>query len=217
VPEGELRVVGLGGVRRGVLAQGSGGVALGRELVADVGARVGAPEPQQAAELAERIEMVVHAQVDELFFSRPAAASGCHHEQRGRLAAAQVAALPLRRVERGQQPLGKLAARGLVAAHHRGRHRVALHDVGLRAHLVAERVAGVVDAVPAAVDCDAPGPVEHRDLAHVLLRIGGQQLVQGLGGALPGAHQLEPARPVGGIDDRLGRHGAHARLGPTHE
>ena len=34
-------------------------------------------------------------------------------------------------------------------------------------------------------------------------------------GPMRRAHQLEPARPVGGLDDRLRRHRAHPRLGPA--
>ena len=125
MPERELRVVGVGRVGGGVLAHRSGRVALGGELVSNVGARVSAPEPEQAAQLPERVGVVVDAQVDELLLAGPSAAATGHHQQRRGLAAAQVAALALSCVERSEQALGELAAGGLVAAHHGGRHGVA--------------------------------------------------------------------------------------------
>ena len=82
VPEGELGVVGLGGVGRGVLAQGARGVALRGELIACIGARLRALEPEQAAELAERVAVVVDAQVDERPLPGPAGPAVRHHEQR---------------------------------------------------------------------------------------------------------------------------------------
>ena len=81
---------------------------LSGELVARVHARVGAPQPEQPAQLAQRLGMVVHAQVDERLLPGLPVAAGRHHHQRRRLAPAQVAALALGGVERGEQPLREL-------------------------------------------------------------------------------------------------------------
>ena len=55
--------------------------------------------------------------------------------------------------------------------------------------------------------------IDHGHLAHGLAGIGRNQGVEGFGGATAQTNQLQPQRPVGRVDERLGRHHAHTRLG----
>ena len=109
-------------------------------------------------------------------------------------------------------PLASVYAR-IIAA----RHGVALHHVGLRAHLLAERVTGVRDAAEAGVHRHPAAAVDQRDLPDGLARVVGDQLLERRRGALALAHELEPARPEGRLGDRLRGHRAHAGLRPAHD
>ena len=110
VPEGQLRVLGPRAVGRLVLAPRSLGVAGRGQLVAGLHALVGATHPEQPAELGERLGMVLHADVERPVLRGIAGGAGRHDQDRRRLAPAEVAALGLRRVERGEQPLAEVAA-----------------------------------------------------------------------------------------------------------
>ena len=57
--------------------------------------------------------------------------------------------------------------------------------------------------------------VDHRDLADVGERIGGEQLAERLLGVDVLVQPVERVRAVGGLDDRLRRHRADARRAPT--
>ena len=69
-------------------------------------------------------------------------------------------------------------------------------------------VARVRDAVLAGVRGDAAARVDDGDLAHRGERVGGQQLAERLLGADVVGEPVERVRPVGGLDDGLGGHGA---------
>ncbi len=74
--------------------------------------------------------------------------------------------------------------------------------------MLAGDVRGVADAVRPGVDADLSARVEHRDLAHVLQRVGGQQLAECLRRTHALGEPVECVRPVGGLDHRLRGDGA---------
>ena len=116
--------------------------------------------------------VVVHAKVHGDVRAGIAARPSGDHEQCGRLPPAQVAALLLGGLERGQQALGQLrAGRRVIGADHRRRDGVALHDVRLGAHLVAHCVAGLCDAARARVHGDPAHAIDDRHLPHGFRRI----------------------------------------------
>ena len=57
-------------------------------------------------------------------------------------------------------------------------------------------------------DAEAAADVDHRDLAHVRERVGGEQLAERLLRADVLGEAVERVRAVRGLDDRLRRHGA---------
>src|SRR5207247_4976095 len=86
----------------------------------------------------------------------------------------------------------------------------------LDAHLGADPVAGLGDAVGAGVGRDVTLRVDHRHLAKRGHRIGGDETTEeGRGGAAT-AHAFEAARAVAHLDDGLGRYGADAGFRPGH-
>ena len=66
----------------------------------------------------------------------------------------------------------------------------------------------------AGVDADPAARVDHRDLAHVLQRVGGEQLAERLLRADRRRQPVERVRAVGGLDHRLRGHRADARARP---
>jgi hypothetical protein len=145
---------------------------------------------------------------------RPPGRRRLDDEEGGRLLAANVAARGLRGLQRGEHPPGQVAARPLERGGHRGPDLGIGHHVGLHGVLGADLVTGVPDVELPAESIDAALRVDHRDLPHLALRIGGEQAFQHLGRRDAGAHQLEPLEAVRRVDKRLRRHRAHARLGP---
>ena len=191
----EQQLVGRGRQLGGAAVERAGLDRLvgGHQLVAAVRQLVRALEAEQAPQLSQRLAVVLDAQVDA---GVPRLARGRHHEERGRLAAAHVASLALGRVERRHQPIGELALGVLERGGHRGRHRVALHHVGLAGPVGAAGIAGARDAVRPRVDRDAGARVHHADLAHGGQRIGGDQRVERVLRARPRLDPVERVRPV---------------------
>ena len=216
-PGPEQQLVGVGRERRRALVQrpGLARAVGGHQLVGLARELVGARERDQPPQLDDRVARG----------PRPAGRSGPATAspsagtttQRRRLAAADVAALPLRGVERRQQPLGEVALGGLEARDHRGRHRVAGHHVGLGGDVLAGGVARARDAVGAGVDGDPARRVDERDLADRGERVGAEQRVERVGGAGARRQAVEPVRAVGRLDDGLRRDRPDARAGPDAE
>src|SRR5207244_6497093 len=97
-----------------------------------------AAEGDEATERDERLAVVVDAAVE---------ATGADDDERGGLHAADVAAGPLRGVERGEQTMRQRTAAGGEGRGHRLGHTVAAHPVRLAAEPVANDMTGVGDAL----------------------------------------------------------------------
>jgi alkylated DNA nucleotide flippase Atl1 len=158
--------------------------------------------------------VVVHAQVAA---RAPRLALRRDDEQRGGLAAADVAALGLGALQRGHQALGEVAVGALERRRHRLRHRGPGHHVRLAGPVRAAMVAGLGDAVGARVGDHAAACVHHADLAHGGERVGGQhggERVRRRGALLQAREHVGAVR---GLDDRLRGDGADARPRPRAE
>jgi len=193
---------------------GGGQVVLLHGQVAGVHPLVGAVHRQQALELGYRVGMVFDPQVHQPVGPWPAGGLAPHHQDRRRLPAADVAAGRFGGLERRHQPLRQRPRRRLERPPHGRHHRVVEHHVGLDGELGAGEVPGAGDAAGAGVGGHPPLAVDEGDLPHRLGRIGRQQRPEGVGSRQAGAHQLQAPRAVGRLHERLGGHGAHARLGP---
>ncbi len=210
----------LGGARRelGGPAEGGAGLVvapLGEQRVALVGHGVGAVQDVEARELGDGIVVVLDAQ---LLVALPALARGGEHEQRRRLAAADVAAGDLGRLERGEQALGQRAIGAApVGRGHRLGHARAAHHVGLAGEPAVERVTGVLDAAAAGVRGGAALGVDDADLAHRGLLVAGERAVERGLGARAGAQVLERGGADRGVGNGLRRAGADAGLAPGDE
>ncbi len=181
------------------------------QLVAVARQLVGALEREQAAQLADRVGVVLDAQVQA---DLPRLALRRRDHQRGGLAAAHVAALGLGALERGHQPFGEVAAGGRERRRHRVGHRGPGHHVGLADPVLADRVTGLGDAVGAGVDGDAPARVDDADLAHRGERVRRQHARERLRRVLPAGEPVERVRAVRGLDDGLRRDGPDPRPDP---
>src|SRR4051794_7809649 len=142
-PEDQLvvarRELGGAGVARRrllVVAPADEVVALGRQPI-------GVSDVEQALELVERLGMVLDAQVGA---QAPGLAVGRGDGDRGRLAAAHVAAGRLGRPQRRDEPPRERPVGRLEAARHRRPHLGVGHHVRLDAVAVARPVAGERDA-----------------------------------------------------------------------
>ena len=136
---------------------------------------------QQAAQLVERLLVIVDANVDDAFdgvfgIRRQRA----HHQDAGRLHAARIAALRLAGVERIHQPLGHRALAVLIRRGHGLDHLFARQRVALRGEVGTRDVSGVaaevhevlgigiaVDHALAGVDGGPALRVDHRHLPGV--------------------------------------------------
>jgi hypothetical protein len=219
VPEGEFDDLRSDGRGSGVLLERLVHLLLAHELVTAVGADVGALQADQPAQLLEWLGVIVHAQVEDAVGPGPRLASGFrfHDQDRGRLPSADVAAHRLPRVERGQQPIREITSGLLVGGRHCRPHLRVRHEIGLCGVLRADVVSRGGDGLLAGVRGDAALGVDDRDLADVLLRVGGDELRERIGcrDAMP--QQLEPALPVAGINERLRGNRAYAGLGPRDD
>ena len=182
-------------------------VALGRH-----GVRVG--QVEQAAELPERIVVILDAQLDRPLPGLPLRR---HHQKRGRLASADVSPSRLARVQRREQAAGERSARAVERLRHRRPNRRARHHVRLGAERTASCIPRVGDASVARVDRHGSRRVDHRDLAESRLLIRRQELPQRRLRTLATAQPLEEPRAIRGLGDRLRRHGSDSRLPPRHD
>jgi hypothetical protein len=214
LPEEELHVAGRQAGGLGVFLERLADLLLRDVGVAPVLVPVGAPQPDQPLQLPHRMRMVLHAEVHDAVLPRPVGALSLHDQDGRRLPPADVAARALARLERGQEAGRQIPGRPLVGPRHVGPDVGVDHEVRLDGVLRSHLVAGVGDAAVARVRGHPAACVDHRHLAHVATVVLLDQLLQGIGRALPPAHQLEPSRAVGHLHQRLRRHGAHAGLRP---
>jgi hypothetical protein len=135
--------------------------------IAGVHVVVGALQLDQPAQLDERFRVVVDAQVEEAPRPRLAARLAGDDEDGRRLAPADVTALRLGGVERGQHALGQVALGVAVGLGHRRPDGRLLHHVGLHREALAGLVAGGGDARLAGVRRHLAGRVDERHLPHV--------------------------------------------------
>ena len=119
--------------------------------------------------------MVLDAQVHHHVVPRLAARGALHHEHRSRLAATDVAARLLGRLERLHETLGEVALRALVRRLHGGPDFRVRHEVRLAGELVALHITRVGDARRAGKRGDGALGVHHRDLPTLVVRVGGEQ------------------------------------------
>jgi hypothetical protein len=213
-PEEQLVRLGRQLGRVAVQLAGAVGLARARKFVGLAGERVGALEAHQPAKLADRVGVVLDAQVEQ---APPGFAAGGHDHQRRGLAAAHVAPRLLGRLEGDHQALGQIAVGGVERRGHGLRDAAAGHHVRLAAVALAGDVPGVRNAVGAGVHADLPLGVDDGHLPVVAQLIAGQQLGQRRRRALPGPQALEQPRPVGRLGHRLRGHGTDTRLGPRHD
>jgi hypothetical protein len=117
-------------------------------------------------------------------------------EDRGGLTAADVTALSLGRIERGEHALDKLAGGVEVGLQHRVRHRGAFHHVRLHGDAVAGAMCRLRYAAAAGVGRDIAGGVDHCDLAQHFAGVTGDERAERFGRGLAGAHEVEAERAV---------------------
>ena len=118
-------------------------------------------QPDESAQLAERVIVVVDADIDDVLVPRSAGSLALDDQHRGRLASPEVAAGGLGRVERCQQPLRQRAGGRRVRLRHSRPDLGAPHHVRLDAEPVAGAVAGLGDAEVARVR-GGSGPASRR-------------------------------------------------------
>ena len=202
--------------RRRVLAQRAFVVFQLHGDIARIHVVVGPLQGDQAAQFAERLRVIVHAQVEQPVHPRLAGGLGAHHHERGRLLAANVAAHGLGGIQRGEHPVRQIALGLRERLGHRGPNLIVEHHVRLHAELRAQRVARGVDAARAGVGGHFARSIDHRHLPHLASVVGSEQPAQRLRRGFARAQQFEPELAVGRVRERLARDGAHAGLGPDH-
>ena len=180
---------------------------------------------QQASQLFERIDRIVHANVhDAIDGDVGPRRYGPDDEQPGRLHAARIAAGRLTGVEGIHQPLRHRSFPVLVGARHVLQHVFAGERIALDREILAGDVAGVaaevneilrveipVDHVLAGIDGGAPFRVDHRELPGVAARILVGQLLDDLRGTQSLLQQLDRFRAVEAVGCRLRGDGADPR------
>ena len=174
---------------------------------------VGVAHPNQPAQLAERIGVVVDPQIE---LACPRLAFGRDDEDPARLAAAPVPARGLGGVECVEQPVGQRAFRSLEGFRHRLPDALAVDHVRLRAESIARSEARRRDAGLAYVHGHPTFGVEDRDLAVFGILVRGNEFGECLLGGLPVPQQLEAERAVRELGVRLRGHDAHSGCAPRH-
>ena len=168
----------------------------------------------EPAELAERIIVIVDAEVEDAVDGGLLVSLARDDDEPRGLPAAVVAACRLRRIERGEQPLGERAGCRVERLTHRRPDLGRAEHVPLHAHVLRGQVAGMGDAALAGMRCGRAARIDERDLPDPAALVGLEQLVERLARASSRGQQREPARPVPALGERLRRDRAHARLGP---
>ena len=193
-----------------------GAVAPGRRLLGVVHRTVGTCDGEQPGQLLERHPMVLDTQVEQSSPRRRPIPTR-RHDQRGRLAAPDVAALTFGGQQRREEPGRKVAPGTLEGGEHRGRHGRALHHVCLHADPGQDQVGGVSDALRAGVCGRSPLRVDHPHLAHGFTGVVVKDGPERLGRGPPLAHQAQAVVAERNLGERLRRDGTHTRLDPGHD
>ena len=177
---GERRLVGTqaGCERRLALLARVGG------LVDPVPAPVAGGETVEPPQLAERIIVIVDAEVEDAVDGGLLVALARDDDEPRGLPAAVVAACRLRRIERGEQPLGERAGCRVERLTHRRPDLGRAEHVPLHAHVLRGQVAGMGDAALAGMRCGRAARIDERDLPDLAALVGLEQLVERLARAL---------------------------------
>src|SRR6185503_6140801 len=160
----------------------------------------------QAAQLGQRVRVVVHAQ------AQLGILLGRVDEQRRRLLAALVAARRFAGVEGGKQAFGKRLVRAFEGFRGLADHALVGEHVAGHGITLARKRAAPVDALPAGVLADAAGGIDHMELALLAAFVGRGQAPDDFRRGNAVSQQLEALRPVVRVHQGLGRERADAAL-----
>src|SRR5690606_32096222 len=181
----------------------------------------------EAAELLDRLLVVVHLEAEHRVVVQPDATIFLDDEHRGGLHAACVTARRLAGLERGEQSERQVTLRLLERAHHLVHDRLAGEDVALggavRARLRARLVAGPGARLRARERRDVALRIDDGELPALLrpvvrarVRVRLPHAADYVGGCDALLEQRNRLRAVAHVDDRLCRDGADAGLCPEH-
>jgi len=191
-------------------------LVVGKRATEDVPALLDA---EQAAQLRDRLGVVVHPQVANAVdpLVRALAGTDALDQHRGGLLSTPVAAGALRGLERSDEALGELAARRAVRKRHVPHDRLTREQVPLGGEPFAHFVPGPVVALAAGVRRRGAGGGDDAELARLAAVVGGERLLErGLRLETLG-EQPEDARAEGRDPRRLRGDGADSRFRPWHD
>ena len=201
-----------------------------QEVFRAAGEEVEPVQPVQPSQLAERIGVVVDADVDIAVVQAQIPAVLPHHEQRRRLHAAPVSTTRLPGDQRRHQPVGERPRSALERLRHVLHGLVGHHDVRLRREAPPDDHLALTARPPDRLTADSPpGPIEariprpacgvaarihHPHLPLRRARIAAHHHPQRLRRARPHRHQRETVLPVVGVAEGLRGDRAHTCLPP---
>ncbi len=169
---------------------------------------------QQTFQTVERLRVIVDADVDRHALPGLVPYISLDHEQRRRLAAAEVAAGGLGSAHGREQAPLQCAVRGHEGVSHRLRHAGGGHHVGLAAEPVALDVPGERDRVGARERRGGAVGGQHRHLPLIAPLVGGCQRTERGRRRLACSQPVEQSRAVSRQAEGLGRDHADARASP---
>ena len=173
-------------------------------------------QPVETRELADRLGVVVDAEIDEHIREAGVAAVALDDEQRCRLLSAAIAAGRLRRRQRLEEPFRERPSGGRGERLHERRHGLlADEDVALRGEARAGDAARPLEAFGAGVRRPLAVRVDDPELA--LAAVAGGQLLDHLSRRRAAAQQREPFGAVPRVRVRLRGDRAGVRLGPRDD
>ena len=108
---------------------------------------VGALQGDEALQFHERFRTVVHTQIENAILPGLARRFAGHHDERGRLPAANIAADFLSRVQRREHSIRQVAFGGFEGLGHRRPDFVVRHQVSLHGKIFADEMPGGGDVV----------------------------------------------------------------------
>ncbi len=172
---------------------------------------------QQALEFLDRFRVIVHAQVYVAVVEGRVTALLPHHQQRGRLLSARVAAGRLSCQQRRHEPIGQGRPGARLERRGHGIHDfLSREDVPLRGVVRSGPSSGPRVALPPRPRGRLALCVHKAHLAAVGEGIALHQDVERLGRGEAHLQQVQPARPERRVRERLARDGADSRLRPGH-
>ncbi len=198
------------------LGDRAGEITLLLQVIRVAGRDVRALDAQEPAQLGQRLGRVFNPEIDDPVIPRPAGADAGDDHHCRRLFAAEVSALCLGGLEGGHHPLRQWGIGGGECVGHRLPDRVFLHQVGLAAEPIAERVAGGWYALAAGVRGDVAGGIDDGALAHLGSGIAGGQRFERLLGGVARLEQFQAKWAVAEVDVRLRGHRADTGERPGH-